>query len=204
MPDDCKICGIQKVNIQEHVFSNGHIAQVKALLENGESADTHSIESSEPSINKSPAYHHDGQSQNNHSNPSSVSPAISQVPDPIGLYNQFLLQNHMFGQLSGQSQQQVSPSGSDHPQSQQQQQLHHHDLLGLQHHLAAQQSLNNSNSTNVSATAAVDSQSSSAQQHLLMENNLLLQINADNTPPTNSEILQQLYNYSQMSGELIK
>lgn len=41
-----------------------------------------------------------------------------------------------------------------------------------------------------------------------MENNLMLQINADkqtSTPSTtNNEILQQLYNYSQMSGELIK
>lgn len=41
-----------------------------------------------------------------------------------------------------------------------------------------------------------------------MENNLMLQINADkqtSAPSTaNNEILQQLYNYSQMSGELIK
>lgn len=41
-----------------------------------------------------------------------------------------------------------------------------------------------------------------------MENNLMLQINADkqSSKPstTNNEILQQLYNYSQMSGELIK
>lgn len=39
-------------------------------------------------------------------------------------------------------------------------------------------------------------------------NKLMLQINADNhasTPTTaNTEILQQLYNYSQLSGELIK
>lgn len=39
-------------------------------------------------------------------------------------------------------------------------------------------------------------------------NKLMLQINADNragTPTSaNNEILQQLYNYSQMSGELIK
>lgn len=41
-----------------------------------------------------------------------------------------------------------------------------------------------------------------------MENNLMLQINADKqsttASTTNNEILQQLYNYSQMSGELIK
>lgn len=33
--DDCKICGIQKVNLQEHVYSREHLAQVKTLLENG-------------------------------------------------------------------------------------------------------------------------------------------------------------------------
>lgn len=41
-----------------------------------------------------------------------------------------------------------------------------------------------------------------------MENNLMLQINADkqsSTPSaTSNEILQQLYNYGQMGGELIK
>lgn len=55
---------------------------------------------------------------------------------------------------------------------------------------------------------SVDQKSDDQPSTSPMENNLMLQINADkqsSTPSTtNNEILQQLYSYSQMSGELIK
>lgn len=72
-----------------------------------------------------------------------------------------------------------------------------------------QHQLNSSNSDKIDESG--DNKSNdihSNQTNESMENNLMLQINADkhsSTPSaTNNEILQQLYNYSQMSGELIK
>lgn len=101
-------------------------------------------------------------------------------------------------------------------------------LTGLYNQYLLQQNntqqLNAMNSSNGNNTAAYsdkiddgsDLKSSDGHTHAAnmqaanspMENNLMLQINADkqsSTPSaTNNEILQQLYNYSQMSGELIK
>lgn len=191
--DDCKICGVQKVNMQEHVFSSAHIAQVKASLEGVELSDHHDDgpvgSLTKPQQSPTPA--------SSISSSSSIPASISQqssTHDAMGLYNQFLLQNHMFGQLSGALNQNQS---SDQ----------HQELLALQHHLnQQQQAALNSSGSSTSTTNGSTSISSQqpTQQQLLMENNLLLQINADNQPTTNSEILQQLYSYSQMSGELIK
>lgn len=161
--DDCKICGVQKVNLQEHVFSSGHIAQVKALLENGGNLAGGNMD--DQNADKSP----------------SITPTPMQKPQSVaasiigGLYNQFLMQQ----------------------QNQQQ-----HEVT------AAINMMNTSGgSANSSSSGDLLSNLNNLQQQQ-MENNLLLQINADqqsNTPSTtNSEILQQLYNYSQMSGELIK
>lgn len=161
--DDCKICGVEKVNVQEHIVSIAHIAQVKALLENGGNLTASALD--DPSANKSP----------------SITPSPMQKPQSVaasfigGLYNQFLMQQ----------------------QNQQQ-----HEVT------AAINMLNTSGgSANSSSNGDLMSNLNNLQQQQ-MENNLLLQINADqqsNTPSTtNSEILQQLYNYSQMSGELIK
>lgn len=95
-----------------------------------------------------------------------------------------MLQNHMFGQLSSETGQQLVQSNqNDNIMS---------NLAAVQQHLLNQNIIGTNNNNN------------SQQQPLIMENNLLLQINADNQPSSNSEILQQLYNYSQMSGELIK
>lgn len=100
-------------------------------------------------------------------------------------------------------------------------------LTGLYNQYLLQQSntqqLNTLNSSNGNNSAAFsdkiddsgDLKSSNSHTHASnqaanspMENNLMLQINADKqsstTSTTNNEILQQLYNYSQMSGELIK
>lgn len=151
--------------MQEHVFSSGHIAQVKALLENGGntpgSLDDQANSEKSPSVTPTPLQ----KSQ-------SVSTAASIIG---GLYNQFLMQ-----------------------QNQQQQ----HEVT------AAINMMNTSGgSANSSSSGDLIANLNNLQQQQ-MENNLLLQINADQqptTPPTtNSEILQQLYNYSQMSGELIK
>lgn len=187
--DDCKICGIQKVNMQEHVFSSAHIAQVKASLEGVELSDHH---------DDGPVGHNLTKPQQSPTRASSISssgsiPQQSSTHDAMGLYNQFLLQNHMFGQLSGSLNQNQSAD-------------QHQELLALQHHLNQQQqaALNNSGSSTSTTNGSTLIGSQPTQQQLLMENNLLLQINADNQPTTNSEILQQLYSYSQMSGELIK
>lgn len=163
--DDCKICGVQKVNLQEHVFSSGHIAQVKALLANGGNMGPSPLD--DPSADTSP----------------SITPTPMQKPQSVaasiigGLYNQFLMQQ----------------------QNQQQQ----HEVT------AAINMMNTSGgSANSSASGGDLMANLNNLQQQQLENNLLLQINADqqtNTPSTtNSEILQQLYNYSQMSGELIK
>lgn len=114
----------------------------------------------------------------------SQQPQQQQQNDPKNLYNQFMLQNHMFGQLGGENGQQlVQNNQNDNIMS---------NLAAVQQHLLNQNIIGTNNNNN------------SQQQPLIMENNLLLQINADNQPSSNSEILQQLYNYSQMSGELIK
>lgn len=189
--DDCKICGVQKVNMQEHVFSSAHIAQVKASLEGVDLPDNHddgpvAHTIAKPQQSPTPA----SSVSSNSSIPSAANLLTQQssTHDAMGLYNQFLLQNHMFGQLSGA----LNPNQSSDQ---------HQELLALQHHLTQQQqaALNNSGSS-----ASNGSSQQPTPQQLLMENNLLLQINADNQPTSNSEILQQLYSYSQMSGELIK
>lgn len=182
--------------MQEHVFSSAHIAQVKASLEGADLSDHHQQHDdighnlTKPQQSPTPA-----SSISSTSSIPSAANMLSQqssTHDAMGLYNQFLLQNHMFGQLSG--------ALSQNQSSDQQ----HQELLALQHHLSQQQqaAMNNSGSS-TSTTNGSGSQQPTPQQ-LLMENNLLLQINADNQPTTNSEILQQLYSYSQMSGELIK
>ena len=65
-----------------------------------------------------------------------------------------------------------------------------------------------SNKIDESGDQKTDDLHANQPSSLSMENNLMLQINADkqsSTPTTtNNEILQQLYSYSQMSGELIK
>lgn len=127
------------------------------------------------------------QQQQQTSTPITTTIIGQQQNDTKNLYNQFLLQNHMFGQLN----QSVGDSGQQLVQTQQQNDSIINNLAAVQQHLL-NQSGNNLNNNN------------SQQQPLIMENNLLLQINADNQPSSNSEILQQLYNYSQMSGELIK
>lgn len=150
------------MNLQEHVFSSGHIAQVKALLENGgnmpNSNDDQQNSDKSPSVTPTP-----------HQKPQSVAASIIG-----GLYNQFLMQqNHQQHEVTAAINMMNTSGGSATSSSS-------GDLMANLNNLQQQQ----------------------------MENNLLLQINADqqpSTPPTtNSEILQQLYNYSQMSGELIK
>lgn len=168
--DDCKICGVQKVNLQEHVFSREHIAQVKSLLENGGI----NCLNEQQTFDKSPSVTPTPQSA-----PQTVAATASIIG---GLYNQYLMQQN------NQSQQSLPT--------------------------------NNSNSNGAGTPNAGDNdnfhpdddqnqKNDKDDQQSMLENNLLLQINADkqsSTPPTNnSEILQQLYNYSQMSsGELIK
>lgn len=119
-----------------------------------------------------------------------------QQHDPKNLYNQYLLQNHMFGQLNlpGGGQSITNDSGQQLVQSNQNDNIMS-NLAAVQQHLLNQNIIGTGNNIN---------NNNSQQQPLIMENNLLLQINADNQPGSNSEILQQLYNYSQMSGELIK
>lgn len=165
--DDCKICGVQKVNLQEHVFSREHIAQVKSLLENGGI----NCLNEQQTFDKSPSVTPTPQSA-----PQTVAATASIIG---GLYNQYLMQQNNQSQQSlptantnsnGAGTPNVGDNDNFHPDEEQNQKNDKDDSM--------------------------------------LENNLLLQINADkqaSTPPTsNSEILQQLYNYSQMSsGELV-
>lgn len=201
--DDCKICGILNINMQDHVFSNGHISQVKLLLDCGKLNDSNDA-ISQSSSQQQQQQHTIVQSQNSSMPLPSVSSGSStqQVvtsSESIGFYNQFLLQNHLFGQqasVQANTRQQVSPSvstatgisvSSDVDNS-----TTHTDELNATRSLAGSEIGNNLHQNQTSET------------QILMENNVLLQINADNASTTNSEILQQLYNYSHMSGELIK
>lgn len=113
------------------------------------------------------------------------SPSILQQTNPAfltGLYNQYLLQQNNTQQLSTMS---ASNGGNS--------------LAAFSDKLDDNGDLKSGDSNPHGSTQATASP---------MENNLMLQINADkqSSAPatTNNEILQQLYNYSQMSGELIK
>lgn len=206
--DECKVCGLTKVaNMQEHIFSVAHIAQVKALLDTEDDQQQ--------------------QQQQTSTNPANTNSG----PDAMNLYSQFFLQNHLFS--SGQQQQQQTQSGPSLGGSSS---AENADLMNLQHHLAAAAvaAANTDRSNHLhhqqmaAAVAAMQMQqqqsgcSDSAIAPISpskFENNLILQINETNKhqqqlqnqaqqqqhqTPSNSEILQQLYNYSQMSGELIK
>lgn len=112
------------------------------------------------------------------------SPSPIQPTNPAfltGLYNQYLLQQNNTQQLSAMNASNGNNSAA------------FSDKIDDSGDLKS--SDNNLHASNQAATSP-------------MENNLMLQINADkqsSTPSTtNNEILQQLYNYSQMSGELIK
>lgn len=159
------------MNLQEHVFSREHIAQVKSLLENGGI----NCLNEQQTFDKSPSVTPSPQSQA----PQTVAATASIIG---GLYNQYLMQQN------NQSQQALpatnaNSNGAGPP--------------------------NTGDSENFHPNEDQSQKNDKDDQQSMLENNLLLQINADkqsSTPTTNnSEILQQLYNYSQMSsGELIK
>lgn len=174
--------------LQEHVFSREHIAQVKSLLENGGInclTDQQSFDKS-PSVTPTPSQ--------------STSQTVAATASIIGgLYNQYLLQQNNTQQLQ-QSVALNSNGGSGGGGNSNI--VTHIATINPNENLLNHQNFHQSQDQDQKTTKQEQ------QQQSLMENNLLLQINADkqSTSPstTNSEILQQLYNYSQMSGELIK
>lgn len=212
--EECKICGIQNINMQEHVFSNGHISQVKLLLDCGKLNDSNDavLQTNAQQHQLQPHQVHNIQPQKlstpivsvTSASRSSTQQAVSST-ESIGFYNQFLLQNHLFGQISEEtiSRQHISvsvtnttePSGSAENDDNNGQKILHDDL-NSGHPLVI--------AADIGPTRNNLHQNQAQETQILMENNLLLQINADNASTTNSEILQQLYNYSHMSGELIK
>lgn len=170
---------MQKVNLQEHVYTREHIAQVKSLLENG------GINClTDQQLDKSPSVT---------PTPQTASQTVATTASIIGgLYSQYLLQQNNSQQMQTTTAN-INGTGLTNPTCS--------DNMIMANHQNFHQNPDQDD-------AKGDKMNSSQDQQPLMENNLLLQINADKqsttSPSTNSEILQQLYNYSQMSGELIK
>lgn len=177
--------------MQDHVFSAQHITRIRSILENGEHSEqnlTNDEANDDENDLTTETEKRSGDQLQQLKNFKTKSPiAIDPSSDKLGFYNQFLMQNNMLGQNN-----------------------------------TATTTENESNATNTNATPenflnilrmqqnqqqqSQPGQSSNEENGL--ENNLLLQINTSdktNTNTTNNnEILQQLYNYSQMSGKLIK
>ncbi|XP_063706502.1 zinc finger protein 2 [Culicoides brevitarsis] len=182
--DECKICNVvysEQNPMQEHVFSAQHINRIRSILENGEQNDTNLPENDNNDDDHDISSEKSDQLQQLKNFKTKIDPNN----DKLGFYNQFLMQNNMLGTPDATKEQQNN--GPENflnilrmQQMQQQQQATNKDGSGQSNEE------NNGSSTNG------------------LENNLLLQINttdkASNAANTNNnEILQQLYNYSQMS-----
>lgn len=180
--DECKLCNVvynDQITMQDHVFSPQHIARIRSILENGDQNlldEGGQIDENETLEQHNRTSTEQLQQLKNFKTKSSP---IAQDPnDKVGFYNQFLLQNNMLGS-NDQSKDQTDD-----------------DFLNI---LRMQQS-----HTNVQANQEITAATKDEQN---LKNNLLLQINtsdktSDANASNNNEILQQLYNYSQMSGKL--
>lgn len=180
--------------MQEHVFSAQHINRIRSILENGEQTGSEHLNANDDATNDDD---HDMTSEDKR-NPDQLqqlknfktkSPiAIDPASDKLGFYNQFLLQNNMLGtsESSDNTANNVAPDSFL-------------NILRMQQMQQQQKPTQN----NQPGQSSVENNGSNG-----LENNLLLQINTDKasnaTTTNNNEILQQLYNYSQMSGKLIK
>lgn len=215
--------------MQEHVFSAGHIAQVRYSLENSdhllgysgsESSDQHDTVDQQPSMKSNNTMAH----LKLPTPPPSVianraSPGDMQHESNMTIYNQLLMQNPMFAAAAAASTNSGSNKlfGGEHENDSNAAITAAAAMMNfnqIQQHFAAvqqqqqQQQMNASENSENSVGNATDAATAAAHR-LLMGNNLLLQINADQqsiTQSTNSSeaLLQQIYNYNQMSGELIK
>lgn len=200
--DECKICNVvynDQNPMQEHVFSAQHINRIRSILENGEhtGSEHNLITTNDEATNDDDNDMNDdkrgGDQLQQLKNFKTKSPiAIDPASDKLGFYNQFLLQNNMLGQ-SNNTESSDNTNTADNgvaPES-------FLNILRMQQMQQQQQQTQNNQPGQ-----------STVEENNGLENNLLLQINTDkaSNPATtnNNEILQQLYNYSQMSGKLIK
>lgn len=191
VPDECTLCGVQyseACTIQDHIFSKEHIAKVRLLVKSCEQNMTHE---------------NDGSSHDNLSSTSN-----SATPETAGFYNQ-VLQSHAFNQIG------VPISGGSQMSSLDSNKTNFHAKF------------NESTNRNITSSASSTSSGLSPEMNYnndnanykndniletknispsIVENNLVLQINTENSSPnkTKNELLHQIYNYSHMSGELIK
>lgn len=168
--------------MQEHVFSTGHISRIRSILENGDKVPGYNINTDnqcEEDDNEGDDKRND-QLQQLKNFKTKTSIAIDPANDKLGFYNQFLMQNNMLNAMSGERQ------ADEKTEAESDSFLH---MLRIQQ-LQQQQQKNEDNVKNSNG----------------LSENLLLSINTDKPTPTsnNNEILQQLYNYGQMSGKLIK
>lgn len=195
--DECKICNVvynDQNPMQEHVFSAQHINRIRSILENGEQTGSeHNLTGLDEATNDED---HD-MTNDDKRNPDQLqqlknfktkSPiAIDPASDKLGFYNQFLMQNNMLGTTESSD----NTGSNVAPES----------FLNI---LRMQQLQQQTQSNNQGPGQSSEENNGSNG----LENNLLLQINTDKasnaTNTNNNEILQQLYNYSQMSGKMIK
>lgn len=183
--DECKVCNVtytDQLSMQEHVFSPGHISRIRSILENGDKVPGYNIntdtQGEEDDNDGGDKRNEQLQQLKNFKTKTSV--AIDPANDKLGFYNQFLMQNNMFNNpMSGDKQaDEKNEPGRD-------------NLLEMLRIQQSQQQQKNQD---------IEKNSNGLNE------NLLLSINADKNTSTsnNNEILQQLYNYGQMSGKLIK
>lgn len=183
--------------MQEHVFSAQHINRIRSILENGDhtTGSEHNLITTNDDATNDDDMTDDkrvGDQLQQLKNFKTKSPiAIDPASDKLGFYNQFLLQNNMLGQANAttESTDNANANNGVAPES-------FLNILRMQQMQQQQQQSQN------------NQPGQSTEENNGLENNLLLQINTDkgSNPATtnNNEILQQLYNYSQMSGKLIK
>lgn len=192
--------------MQEHVFSPQHINRIRSILENGEQIPGFSTQ--ENTADEDDDTEPDNEKRNQLDqlkNFKTKSPiGVDPQTDKLGFYNQFLMQNNLMGQQQNQdttintTSSTATISNMNNKNEGENNGINSESFLNI---LRMQQLQQNT------ATGSNNIEDNNVTNTNGLENNLLLQINTDkaaNSTSNNNEILQQLYNYSQMSGKLIK
>jgi hypothetical protein len=201
--DYCKLCHIKyhdQLTIQEHVFSESHITKVRFLIESS-SLTKNEIFSIEPNEFDNDTIM-EREPQHSSAPPGTNLDSVeSSGSDHLNTYNKFLFKNHMFNQLMA-----IGKNCNDDMKSS--------ANFTMQPHKQIEAKRTGTDG---------DGKKKTNNNSLFIENNIMLHINADdishsnkNTDVSNTsnnadkdasnnkELMHQLYNFSQMSGELIK
>lgn len=190
-PDECTLCGVQyseTCTIQDHIFSSEHISKVRLLVKSCE----------QNMVNEN-----DGSSHDNLS--SASNPA---TPETAGFYNQ-VLQSHVFNQIgipiSGGSQISSLDPNKTNFRAKQNDNANRNNTSSASSTSSGFSPVMNYNNENANYKNDNNHETQNINPSIV-ENNLVLQINTENSSPnkTKNELLHQIYNYSHMSGELIK